>query len=95
MEKITIYGIDIASDPSTAIKLICDPLLDLLNVKVEDFEEQLKVNMAKKQTVHEDIVTSRNKIFENKTRQINLQRDKEEIKVKLPNMREDIETILE
>jgi chromosome segregation ATPase len=39
MEKITLYSIDIARDPSTAIKLICDPILDLLNIKVEDFEE--------------------------------------------------------
>ena len=51
--------------------------------------------MSKKQTVHEDIVNARNKIFEMKTSQINLQRDKEDIKIRLPEIKEDIEIILE
>lgn len=38
MEKITLYGINVARDPSKAIKLISDPMLELLNIKVEDFE---------------------------------------------------------
>ena len=44
MQKLTNYSIDIARDPANALKRICDPILELLNVKVEDFQEQLKEN---------------------------------------------------
>jgi hypothetical protein len=44
MEKVALYSIDIANDPSKAIKRISDPILKLLDVKVEDFQDQLMVN---------------------------------------------------
>ena len=37
MDKLTRYSIDIARDPASALKKICDPILELLNVKVDDF----------------------------------------------------------
>jgi hypothetical protein len=39
MKKINMYSIDIAKDPAKAIQRICDPIYDLLNVKVEDYEK--------------------------------------------------------
>mmetsp|Transcript_37836 Transcript_37836/g.36264 ORF Transcript_37836/g.36264 Transcript_37836/m.36264 type:complete len:89 (+) Transcript_37836:951-1217(+) len=83
MEKLTMYNVDIASDPARAIKLISDPILKLQNIKVEDFEEQLKANMAQKKDLQDDIIVAKNNIFEDQTKQINLEREKEEIKEKL------------
>ena len=39
MEKINNYSIDISKDPARAIQRISDPVLELLNLKVEDYEE--------------------------------------------------------
>lgn len=41
MNKMQMYSIDIARNPAKAIKAISDPLLELLNAKIEDFQEQL------------------------------------------------------
>jgi hypothetical protein len=34
---MTIYNIDVAHDPSKAIKEISDPIMTLLNVKIEAY----------------------------------------------------------
>jgi hypothetical protein len=34
-----MYTVNIAKDPAGAIKVISDPILELIKVKVEDFEE--------------------------------------------------------
>ena len=49
MLKMSAYTVDIARDPAKAIKEISDPILDLLNIKVEEFDKRLKLNMAGKQ----------------------------------------------
>ena len=51
MKQVQLYSIDIAKDPVKAIQKICDPILDLINVKVEDYEAQLKENMLNKKAV--------------------------------------------
>jgi hypothetical protein len=64
MRKLQIYTIDIAKDPATAIKMISDPILELLNLKIEGFEEELKENMAKKKELTGDKAHFKNDIFE-------------------------------
>jgi hypothetical protein len=37
MHKVSLYSINIANDPASAIKKLSDPILDLMNAKVEDY----------------------------------------------------------
>ena len=60
MEKINNYSIDISKDPARAIQRISDPVLELLNLKVEDYEEQLKENLAQNKKAQQDLIEFRN-----------------------------------
>ncbi len=46
MERINNYSIDVARDPAKAIQSISDPILNLLNAKVEVYTENLKETMS-------------------------------------------------
>ncbi len=48
MARLNNYSIDMANNPAQAIKRISDPILELLNLKVDDFEQQLKDNLQDK-----------------------------------------------
>lgn len=93
MEKINNYSIDIARDPARAIQRISDPILDLLNAKVEDFTDTLKSNMGTKKQAKQELIDLKNFIFEEKVKQINLRREKEEIGIEFGSLREDIEAV--
>ena len=36
--KVNSYSIDMSNNPAQAIQKISDPILELMNLKVEDFE---------------------------------------------------------
>ena len=48
MKRLNTLSIDIAKNPAQAIQNISDPILEVLNAKVEEYEVELKDNNAKK-----------------------------------------------
>lgn len=74
MDHINNYSIDIAKDPAKAIQRISDPILELLNAKVEHFEDSLKENLALRKTYIQQIIDLKNLIFEERVKQIHLRR---------------------
>ncbi|CDW82160.1 UNKNOWN [Stylonychia lemnae] len=93
MDRIHNYSIDIAKDPAKAIQRISDPILDLLNAKIEGYGEDLKSNLAEKKKATQDLIDAKNFLFEEKVKQINLKRKKEEINEQFIVLREDIEAV--
>jgi hypothetical protein len=93
MDRINGYSIDIARDPARAIQRISDPILAVLNVKVEEYEQILKDNLSLRKFNIQLIIDYKNSIFEQRVNQINLKRRKEEISVEFLNLREDIEMV--
>eukprot|EP00347_Sterkiella_histriomuscorum_P013604 403364082 len=93
MDRINNYSIDIARDPASAIQRISDPILDVMNLQIEDYQEDLKTNLAQKKTVQQDLIDIKNSIFEEKVTQINLRRRREEIEEEFRTLREDIEAV--
>lgn len=49
--RITNYSIDMATNPAMAIQKISDPILEVLNLRVEDYESQLQDNLSMKKTL--------------------------------------------
>ena len=93
MERINNYSIDVARDPVRAIQRICDPILDVLNAQVDVTTEELKQNLAAKKQLRQEAIDCKNKVFEEKVRQVNLRREREEIAESFAALREDIEVV--
>ena len=53
----------------------------------------MKSNLAEKKKANQDLIDTKNFLFEEKVKQINLRRRKEEINEEFIVLREDIETV--
>lgn len=90
MIRINNYSIDIARNPAAAIERISNPILELLNTKIDEYILTLTVNLSNKRQNYLDVQELKNKIFEEKTVQINLRRIREEIVYQFLDLKEDI-----
>lgn len=66
-----MYNINIAKDPSQAIKIISDPILKNMNQYIEDCEADYKSKMGEKKYMRAELIDLKNQIFEEKVKQIN------------------------
>ena len=64
MTKISNYSIDMSNNPALAIQKISDPILELMNIKMDDFQQQLAKELSLKKESEKDIIDLKNKIFE-------------------------------
>ena len=66
MQRINSYSIDMSTNPSQAIQKISDPILELLNLKVEECEQKLTEYLIRKKEADANLTLIKNKIFEEK-----------------------------
>ncbi|TNV83239.1 hypothetical protein FGO68_gene4856 [Halteria grandinella] len=93
MVRINNYNIDMSSNPAQAIQKISDPILEVLNLRVDNYEQQLIENLQRKKDAQQRVIDLKNSIFEQKVDQVNFRRRKEELKSEMSTLKEDIEKI--
>ena len=77
MIRINNYSIDMSNNPAQAIQKISDPILELMNIKMDDYQQKLAYELSLKKEAEKDVIELKNKIFEEQALQINLRMEAE------------------